>query len=140
MSVNKQHKFIAHKISLTGESKSYVNPLPQEKMLKTTAGSNFFRLTWAAALSSWPRATHYCFFIAERRTTGRYSLFTQPGSQLKNSWSFAEPLKIRAILRGGSMRTTAPYYPQGKIDNSQQQYGADGSDRQSSPRTGVAFQ
>lgn len=59
-------------------------------------------LTQAGPLSSWPRATHYCFSITEQNTAGRHLLFSHPGNQLKNSWSFAEPLKIRAILQGAA--------------------------------------
>lgn len=82
------------------ENKSYVNLLPLEKMFEKPLHQVLLLLTQAGPPSSWPRATHYCFSITEQSTAGRYLLFTHPSNQLKNSWSFAEPLKIRAILQG----------------------------------------
>lgn len=87
--------------SVWAMKKSYLIFPPGEKVSKPQQQALLI-LTQAGPLSSWPRAMHYCLSITDQSTAGRYLLFTHPGNQLKNSWSFAEPLKIRAILQGAA--------------------------------------
>lgn len=139
VSVNKQRRFIAHKIRLIGKSKSYVNPLPQEKMFEKPQQGVFFSTDLGSG-SEFLATCHTLLLFHRRQAHYWEVLVVHPTWQpIKKQLEFCRAIEDKSRSPGCSIRTTAPYYPQGKINNSPQQYGADGSDRKSSPRTGVPF-